>query len=85
MKTWHIQTWGAGTPHYLVSAKTKEDAWEMVVKEWKKKFNTTFVGRKTSYVLGHEIHVHQDINDLIEIKGLTTPNSLIIDLNETIK
>ena len=24
MKVWHIQTWGAGTPHYLVSAETKK-------------------------------------------------------------
>lgn len=28
MKTWHIQTWGVWTPHYLVSAKTKKRSLE---------------------------------------------------------
>ena len=83
MKVWHIQTWGAGTPHYLVSAKTKEEAWKMVKEEWRKKFNTTIVGGRTSYFFDTEIYTHQDIVDLIEIKGLTTQTSLIVDLNES--
>jgi hypothetical protein len=83
MKTWHIQTWGAGTPHYLVSAKTKEEAWKMVEEEWRKEFNTMYVGGRTSYFFGTEIYGHQDIDDLIEIKGLTTGTKLIIDLNES--
>ncbi len=40
MKVWHIQTWGAGTPHYLVSAETKEEAWKMVKEEWRKNYET---------------------------------------------
>ena len=84
MKAWHIQTWGAGTPHYLVSAKTKEAAWEMVEEEWRKEFNTMDVGVRTFYFFGTEIYAHQNIDDLIEIKGLTTKTSLIVDLNENI-
>lgn len=84
MKVWHMQTWGAGTPHYLVSAKTKEDAWAMVKEEWRKKFNTTIVGGRTFDLFGTKTYVHQDIIDLIEIKGLTAKTSLIIDLNEDI-
>jgi hypothetical protein len=85
MKTWHIQTWGAGTPHYLVSAETKEEAWKMVEEEWRKKYGNvpSEVGGRTSYFFGTEIYRHQDIDDLIEIKGLTTGTKLIIDLNES--
>ena len=68
MKVWHIQTWGAETPHYLVSAETKEEAWLKVKMRWKKKYDNWDVGSR--------------IDDLIEIKGLTTQTSLIIDLNE---
>ncbi len=84
MKVWHIQTWGAGTPHYLVSAKTKENAWAMVKEEWKKKFNTTIVGGRTFNICGNETYTHQCIDDLTEINGLTAKTSLIIDLNEDI-
>ena len=70
MKVWHIQTWGAGTPHYLVSAETKKEAWLKVKMEWKKKYGNWDVGG--------------DQNDLIEIVGLTTQTSLIVDLNENI-
>lgn len=55
----------------------------MVKEEWRKKFNTTIVGGRTSYFFGTEIYVHQGIEDLIEIKGLTTGTKLIIDLNES--
>lgn len=84
MKVWHIQTWGAGTPHYLVSAETKEEAWKMVKDAWKKKYGNvpSEVGGRTSYFFGTEIYVHQNIDELIEIKGLTTQTSLIVDLNE---
>lgn len=85
MKVWHIQTWGAGTPHYLVSAETKEEAWLKVKMEWKKKYGNWEVGR---YQVGQsryaEAYAHQTINDLIEIKGLTTQTSLIVDLDEDI-
>jgi hypothetical protein len=84
MKVWHIQTWGAGTPHYLVSAETKEEAWKMVEEEWRKNFDTMGVGGRTSHFFGTEIYVHQDMDDLIEIKGLTTQTSLIVDLDEDI-
>lgn len=83
MKTWHIKTWGGGTPHYLVSAETKEEAWKMVEEEWRNKFNTMDVGGRTSYFFDTEIYVHQNMDDLIEIKGLTTGTKLIIDLNES--
>lgn len=83
MKTWHIKTWGGGTPHYLVSAETKEEAWKMVEEEWWKKFNTVGVGGRTSHFFDTEIYVHQNIDDLEEIVGLTTGTKLIIDLNES--
>ena len=80
MKTWHIWTWGAGTPHYLVSAESKEEAWEMVKEEWKKEYNSPFVGGYESVTRGF---IYQTENDLKEIKGLTTQTSLIVDLNES--
>lgn len=83
MKVWHIQTWGAGTPHYLVSAETKKEAWLKVKMEWKKKFDSWDVGGRTFDIFGIETYVHQDMDDLIEIKGLTTKTSLIVDLNES--
>lgn len=55
----------------------------MVEEEWRKEFNTMYVGGRTSYFFGTEIYGHQDIDDLIEIKGLTTGTKLIIDLNES--
>ena len=84
MKTWHIQTWGADTPHYLVSAETKEDAWKMIKEEWRKKYEIfpSQVGGRTFDFFGIETYTHQGIEDLIEIKGLTTQTSLIVDLNE---
>lgn len=83
MKTWHIKTWGAGTPYYLVSAETKEEAWKMIKEEWRKKFNTTIVAGRTFDISGIKTYVSQDMDDLIEIKGLTTGTKLIIDLNES--
>ena len=80
MKAWHIQTWGAGTPHYLVSAETKEEAWDMVFKEWNRIYDMPLVGGYESVTRGF---IYQTINDLIEIEGLTTQTSLIIDLNES--
>lgn len=82
MKVWHIQTWGAGTPHYLVSAETKKEAWLKVKMEWKKKYGNWDVGERPLNFFGSEKLVHQDIDDLKEIVGLTTQTSLIIDLNE---
>ena len=82
MKIWHIQTWGAGTPHYLVSAKSKEEAWKMVEEKWREEYNTLDVGGRTSNFFGYENYVVQTIDDLIEIKGLATQTSLIIDLNK---
>lgn len=82
MKVWHIQTWGAGTPHYLVSAETKKEAWLKVKMEWKKKYGNYIVGGRIFDFFGIETYAHQGIEDLIEIKGLTTQTSLIIDLNE---
>lgn len=81
MKAWHIQTWGAGTPHYLVSAETKKEAWKMVEADWKKKYGNvpSKVGGYLSVTRGY---IYQTENDLVEIKGLTTQTSLIVDLNE---
>lgn len=89
MKAWHIQTWGAGTPHYLVSAETKEEAWKMVEEEWRRKKYGYKVGGHVSYIpnpsnkwTDPRVYNYQDIDDLIEIKGLTTQTYLIVDLNE---
>ena len=80
MKTWHIRTGGGGTPHYLVSAETKEEAWKMVEKEWRKKYNSYYVGGHQSVMRGY---IYQTENDLEEIVGLTTGTKLIINLNES--
>lgn len=82
MKTWHIQTWGAGTPHYLVSAETKEEAWKMVQEEWRKKYDSYYVGAEGYLQSIGSGKWYQNIDDLEEIVGLTTGTKLIIDLNE---
>ena len=81
MKVWHIETWGAGTPHYLVSAETKGEAWKMVEEEWKKKYGNCphKIGGYRSVTRGY---IYQTENDLKEIVGLTTKTSLIVDLDE---
>lgn len=84
MKTWHIQTWGAGTPHYLVSAETKKEAWLKVKMEWKKKYGRYDVGGRYFDFFGARKYTYQTIDDLKEIAGLTTGTSLIVDLNENI-
>ena len=78
MKIWHIQTWGAGTPHYLVSAEDEYNAWKMVEEAWKEKYNSPLVGGYESVTRGY---IYQTIQDLIEIEGLTTQTSIIVDLN----
>ena len=83
MKTWHIQTWGAGTPHYLVSAETKEEAWLKIKMEWKKKYGHWEVGTYIFDFFESKRYRHQTIDDLKEIVGLTTQTSLIVDLNES--
>lgn len=83
MKTWHIQTWGAGTPHYLVSAETKKEAWLKVKMEWKKKYGNWEVGGHEFDFFGARKHTYQTEDNLIEIKGLTTGTKLMIDLNES--
>ena len=82
MKTWHIKIWGSGTPHYLVSAPTKEEAWEMVEEEWRKKFDSLYVGDLGERdFFGYRYRSYQTIDELSEIKGLTTQTQMIIDLN----
>lgn len=83
MNTWHIQTWGGGTPHYLVSAETKEEAWKMVEEEWRKKYNSYYVGGRTFDFFGAGKSTYQTIDDLEEVVGLTTGTKLIIDLNKS--
>ena len=84
MKVWHIQTWGGGTPHYLVSAETKTEAWLKVKMEWRKKYDTFQVGKHSFNFFGTKRSTHQTENDLKEIVGLTTQTSLIVDLNGNI-
>ena len=77
MKTWHIDIWGGGTPHYLVSAETREEAWKMVEQEWRKIYGNRY------YFVGQVLDGrYQTKDDLVEIVGLTTQTSMIIDLNE---
>ena len=79
MKTWHIRTWGAGTPHYLVSAESKKEAWLKVKMEWEKKYGCCSVGGYKSVTRGY---VYQTEDDLKEIVGLTSQTSFIVDLDE---
>ena len=79
MKAYHIQTWGGGTPHYLVIAPTKEEAWKMVEREWRK--------LSISWEVGGDYYrtnaKHQTIDDLVEIENLTSlKGPMIIDLHE---
>ena len=52
----------------------------MVEKEWRKKYNSYYVGGHQSVMRGY---IYQTENDLEEIVGLTTGTKLIINLNES--
>ena len=82
MKTWHIRTWGGGTPHYLVTAPTKEEAWKMVEEEWRKRYREPYVGGRTFDFFGAEKYVYQTIEDLEEIEGWISDVKMIVDLNK---
>lgn len=75
MKVFYICVWGGGTPKYLVSAETKERAWELVQNEWKK----TYDGN-----IGSDYY-HRDrcqtIDSLIELDFLAD-KECIIDLSK---
>ena len=79
MKTWHIRTWGGGTPHYLVTAPTKEEAWKMVEEEWRKKYRKYYVGGR---FFGDDKWEHQTVEDLEEIEGWISDVKMIVDLNK---
>lgn len=81
MKTWHIRTWGGGTPHYLVTAPTKEEAWKMVEEEWRKKYGNPYVGGDF-YGSGRRKKLNQSIEDLEEIEGWISDVKMIVDLNK---
>lgn len=83
MKTWHIHTWGGGTPHYLVSAPTKEEAWKMVEEEWGKKYGNSYVGGTFNFYGSRRETFSQSIEDLEEIKGWISDTKMIIDLNKS--
>ena len=83
MKTWHIRTWGGGTPHYLVSAPTKEEAWKMVEEEWRKKYGNYYVGGSFDFYGSRREAFSQSIKDLEEIKGWISDTKMIIDLNKS--
>ena len=83
MKTWHIRTWGGGTPHYLVTAPTKEEAWKMVEEEWRKKYGNPYVGGSTDwYASKRGERFNQSIEDLEEIEGWISDVKMIVDLNK---
>ena len=85
MKTWHIHTWGGGTPHYLVTAPTKEEAWKMVEEEWRKKYGNSYVGSDIDwYWYGSRRggRFNQSIEDLEEIEGWISDVKMIVDLNK---
>ena len=85
MKTWHIHTWGGGTPHYLVTAPTKEEAWKMVEEEWRKKYGNSYVGSDIDwYWYGSRRggRFNQSIEDLEEIEGWISDVKMIVDVNK---
>lgn len=55
----------------------------MVENEWRKKFASYYVGGLVERdFFGHRYRTHQTIDELFEIKGLTTQTQMIVDLNE---
>lgn len=83
MKTWHIRTWGGGTPHYLVTAPTKEEAWKMVEEEWRKKYGNSYVGAENDwYGSRRRERLNQSIEDLEEIEGWISDVKMIVDVNK---
>lgn len=77
LKVYHIQTWGGGTPHFIVAAETKERAWELVVKEWRRIVGTPYVGQ------GNYDNLKQTIDSLRWLPGLTCDKEVIYDLNKS--
>lgn len=76
MKTFVIFTWGGGTPTYLISAETKERAWEIVEETWRNEMHTFYVG--TDY---YHYDRKQTIDDLIELPNFENNKESIIDIN----
>jgi hypothetical protein len=76
-KVWKILTWGGGTPFYLVSASTKERAWELVREEWGKLNISYDVGGDYYERNGNK---HQTIDDLKEVPFFYSDKEYIIDL-----
>lgn len=85
MKVWYIRTWGAGTPIYVVSALSKEEAWKMVEEAWKKRYGNCpyrVGGHASIDSSGARKYVYQTIDDLVEIEGLVAETSVIRDVCE---
>lgn len=76
MKTFVIHTWSGGTPTYLVSAETKERAWEIVEETWRNEMHTFYVG--SDY---YHCNRKQTIDDLIELPTFTNSIETIVDIN----
>ena len=79
LKVYHIQTWGGGTPHFIVAAESKERAWELVVREWRRIVGPSQVSRGNYDNLNH----FQTIDYLRWLPGLTCDKEVIYDLNES--
>lgn len=81
-KTWFISTWGGGTPDYLVTAESKERAWQLVEKDWREKRLGYYVGERpyaTSYVPGKD---YQTAEHLKEVEGFFGDQERVIDLHK---
>ena len=74
-KTWVIKTWGGGTPFYLVTAKTRERAWELVEEAWWKRYHDRSVG-------DYKANQEQNMDNLKEVPGVFGSKEYVVDLYE---
>lgn len=76
-KTYFISTWGAGTPDYLVTAATKERAWELVEEDWRNNNLGYFIGDAPYSKPGDK---YQTVKHLREVEGFYGEEEKIVNL-----
>jgi len=67
LKTFMIDTWGGGTPLYLIAAENKERAFEMANQAWNDRYKS---------------RMRNPINTVKEVKGFFADKETITDLYE---
>lgn len=76
---WYIQTFGGGTPAYLIAAPDRETAWYLVQEKWREKYTGPVGSSAYSYGGGNTADDIKETGMYADIKNLSTN---IINLHE---